>query len=68
MNIGQRVYRLRRQRHWSRLTMQHESGVHALTILSIEHSRQRPRYTTLEQIAAAFDMTTSELLKGVSDE
>lgn len=65
--IGDRVYKLRRERDWSREKLGELAGIGRMTVYSLEEGRRMPSYTTLERIAIAFDMTMDKLYEGVGE-
>ena len=53
---------LRKERHWSQLTLAAESDVSPGMIGEIETGKKNPSLETLDKIAAAFDIPTYRLL------
>jgi transcriptional regulator with XRE-family HTH domain len=64
--FGQRVLELRAKREWTqRQLSEHAEGLDTGYISRIEHGQFEPCLGSLAQLAGAFGLTLSELLKGL---
>jgi transcriptional regulator with XRE-family HTH domain len=63
--LGERVRRLREKRDWSQEEFAAQSGLHRTWVGSIERAERGTTLLTLLMIARSFDMTVSELLRGL---
>ena len=63
--LGKRVRKLRLQRHWSQQYLASLIDVEQAYISSIERGEYGPSVRRIAEIAAAFDMTLSELFEGI---
>ena len=64
--LGERIVKLRQQREWTQQQVSDQAdGLERAFISRIESGQIEPCLGTLSALAKAFDMTISELLKGV---
>jgi transcriptional regulator with XRE-family HTH domain len=63
--FGKRVRQLRDDRGWTQERLAEAAEMHAVQISHIEHGRNNAKLTTVCQLARAFGMTASELLRSV---
>jgi ribosome-binding protein aMBF1 (putative translation factor) len=63
--LGERVRRLREKRGWSQEEFAARSGLHRTWVGSIERAERGTTLLTLLMISRCFDMTVSELLRGL---
>jgi transcriptional regulator with XRE-family HTH domain len=64
--LGERIAKLRQQRKWTQQEVSdHAGGLERAFISRIESGRVEVCLGTLAVLARAFDLTLSELLKGV---
>lgn len=60
--VGTRVRKLREARDWSQIELGRRAGLSNQIISRIEGDRVEPKLSSLDRIAAAFGVTTAELL------
>jgi transcriptional regulator with XRE-family HTH domain len=66
--IGGRIARLRKEHHWSLRQLAGRSGLSHVHIADLEKGRSaNPTQDTLAKLAAAFGMSSEELLAGTRD-
>jgi transcriptional regulator with XRE-family HTH domain len=63
--FGKRLGSLRKERDWTFVYLSEHSGIAVSFLHALEHGKQEPTLTTLDILAKSFDMTMSELLKGL---
>jgi len=63
--LGRRVRNLRDVRGWSQEHFAHRAGLDHADLDGLERGQQDPTLVTLETVASALGMTTSELLDGI---
>jgi XRE family transcriptional regulator, regulator of sulfur utilization len=63
--FGERIRKLRRRRGWGQIDLAVESGISRQNISLIENGRIEPLLGTVEALAGSFDLTISQLMKGV---
>lgn len=63
--LGMRIRYLRQERKWSQEDLALEAGVNKNYICDLENGRRNPSLEILEKIAIAFDISLSELFKGI---
>ena len=63
--LGERVRRLRVARGWAQSDLAAHSGIGRQFISDLENGKQEPRLRTLETLANSFDMTVSQLMRGL---
>lgn len=67
MNLADRLIGLRKDRDWSTSEVAKRCGVSRTMWFQIEHSQSSPTLTTLEKIAAGFELNVIELLAPLYD-
>ena len=65
--VGQNVRRFRKERGLSQEDLAFESGIHRTYISGVERGVRNPTIVILEEIAAALDVPTWELVKDHED-
>ncbi|MFZ1009656.1 MAG: helix-turn-helix transcriptional regulator [Candidatus Sulfotelmatobacter sp.] len=65
VKFGKRLGALRQERGWTYTYMSEHSGVATTFLHGLEHGTKEPCLNTLDVLAKSFDMTMSELLKGI---
>jgi transcriptional regulator with XRE-family HTH domain len=65
VKFGKRLGGLRKERDWTFVYLSEHSGIAVSFLHSLEHGQQEPTLTTLDVIAKSFDMSMSELLRGI---
>jgi len=65
LRFGQRLRRLRLRRSWSQIDLAVVSGIGRTFISNMENGRHEPRLQTLADLAATFDMSISQLMRGL---
>ncbi|HTV81603.1 MAG TPA: helix-turn-helix transcriptional regulator [Acidobacteriaceae bacterium] len=63
--LGQRIRSLRRKRGWRQLDLAEQAGINENYVSDLELGRKEACLQTLKALASAFEITLSELLKGV---
>ena len=63
--LGERIRKLRVERGWRQIDLAEESGIHENYVSDLELGRKEVCLRTLQTLARAFDLTMSELLKGL---
>lgn len=63
--LGMRIKFLRKERKWSQEDLALEAGVNKNYISDLENGRRNPSLEILEKIAIAFNISLSELFKGI---
>lgn len=65
--LAARLKQLRKARRISQEDFAHKAGLHRVGYGWIEQQKRTPNLATLAKIAAAFDISLSELFRGVGD-
>jgi len=65
--LGQRVRSLREKGGWSQEAFAYEKKFGRAFMSALENGKKDVRFSTLCKLARAFDITPSELLKGIND-
>lgn len=65
VRFGNRMRKLRKERGWSQIYFAVHSGLARTFVLDIEKARKEPCLRTLEVIAKSFDLTVSQLTRGL---
>jgi transcriptional regulator with XRE-family HTH domain len=65
VKFGKRLAALRTERKWTLTYMEQHSGLSESFLYEMEHGIKEPCLNTLDVLAKSFDMSMSELLKGV---
>lgn len=65
VRFGKRLGTLRKEQKWTFVYLSEHSGIAVSFLHALEHGQQEPTLTTLDVLAKSFDMSVSELLKGV---
>lgn len=63
--VGALIRHHRNARGWSQEELAHEAGVHRTYVSSLERGRRNPTITILHKLAAAMEMTVSDMLEGL---
>jgi transcriptional regulator with XRE-family HTH domain len=63
--LGMRIRYLRKRKGWSQEDLALEANVNKNYICDLEKGRRNPTLKLLEKISLAFDITISELTKGL---
>lgn len=63
--LGMRIRFLRNERKWSQEDLSLESNVNKNYICDLENGHRNPSLEILERISDAFDISLSELFKGI---
>ena len=63
--LGMRIRFLRQNRHWSQEDLALNANVNKNYICDLENGRRNPSREILERSAVAFNISLSELFKGV---
>ena len=65
IRFGKRLGALRKKEKWTFVYLSEHSGIATSFLHALEHGTQEPSLTTLDILAKSFELTISELLKGV---
>jgi XRE family transcriptional regulator, regulator of sulfur utilization len=65
VRLGQKINRLRKSRGWTFIDLAIDSGVAKSTVQEVVKGSTDPRLNTIDALAGSFDMTLSELFKGL---
>ena len=63
--LGMRIRFLRKERSWSIEDLALEASINKNYLCDLENGRRNPSLEILERIAKAFDISLSELFRGV---
>jgi XRE family aerobic/anaerobic benzoate catabolism transcriptional regulator len=63
--LGERIRQLRLKRGWKQIDLAEEAGMHENYVSDLELGRKEICLRMLQMLARAFDLTPSELLKGI---
>jgi transcriptional regulator with XRE-family HTH domain len=63
--LGERIRLLRQDRGWRQIDLAEEAGIHENYVSDLEQGHKEICLRMIQSVAAAFDMTPSELLKGI---
>lgn len=63
--FGARLRRLRLKRGWNQVDLAAHSGIGRTFISNMENGKHEPRLQTLADLAATFDMSISQLMRGL---
>lgn len=63
--LGNRVRKLRLKRGWYQVDLAAHSGINRVAISNLERGKQEARLKTLKALAESFDLTISQLLRGL---
>ena len=63
--LGMRIKFLRKERNWSQEDLALEANINKNYICDLENGRRNPSLDVLERIAIAFNISLTELFKGV---
>ena len=65
LRFGKRLGELRKERGWTYTYLSEHSGIATTFLHNLEHGRKEPCLNTLDILAKSFDLTISELMRGV---
>jgi len=65
VRFGKRLGALRKEKKWSLTYLEQHSGLDGAFLFDLEHGEKEPCLNTLDILAKSFDMTLSELMRGV---
>lgn len=65
VRLGLRIRKLREKRGWGQEDLAAESGIGKPFISRLENGRREPCLRTMEAIAGSFDMSVSQLMRGL---
>jgi len=66
VEVGKRIRELRKKRGWRQIDLAEHSGVHEVHISDLEHGKREVGLRNLAALAAAFGLSLSEFLKGIT--
>jgi len=67
VRFGRRIRAIRRKRGWTQVYLAEHTGLGSVYISQLEHGRKEPGLRTIEILALGFDMTPSQLLRGINE-
>jgi len=65
VQLGEKIRQLRKKRGWRQIDLAEQSGIHEVHISDRERGAREVGLRHLAALAAAFEMSLSEFLKGV---
>jgi transcriptional regulator with XRE-family HTH domain len=65
VQLGEKIRQLRKKRGWRQIDLAEQSGIHEVHISDLERGAREVGLRHLAALAAAFEMSLSEFLKGV---
>jgi transcriptional regulator with XRE-family HTH domain len=65
VRFGNRIRRLREKRGWTQVYLAEHTGLGSVYISQLEHGKKEPGLRTVEILAIGFELTPSQLLRGV---
>ncbi len=65
VQLGERIRQLRKKRGWRQIDLAEQSGIHEVHISDLERGAREVGLRHLAALAASFEMSLSEFLKGV---
>ncbi|WP_263359925.1 helix-turn-helix domain-containing protein [Acidicapsa ligni] len=65
IQLGEKIRQLRKKRSWRQIDLAEQSGIHEVHISDLERGAREVGLRHLAALAAAFEMSLSEFLKGV---
>ena len=65
VQLGERIRQLRKKRGWRQIDLAQHSGIHEVHISDLERGVREVGLRHLAALAAAFELSLSEFLKGV---
>ncbi|MDR3734289.1 MAG: helix-turn-helix transcriptional regulator [Acidobacteriaceae bacterium] len=66
IQLGERIRELRKKRGWRQIDLAEQAGIHEVHISDLERGTREVGLRHLAALAAAFDLSLSEFLKGVN--
>jgi transcriptional regulator with XRE-family HTH domain len=67
VRFGRRIRAIRRKRGWTQVYLAEHTGLGSVYISQLEHGKKEPGLRTIEILALGFDMTPSQLLRGIGE-
>lgn len=65
VRFGRRIRDLRRKRGWTQVYLAQHTGLGSVYISQLESGKKEPGLRTIEILALGFDLTPSQLLRGI---
>jgi transcriptional regulator with XRE-family HTH domain len=65
IQLGERIRELRKERGWRQIDLAEQAGIHEVHISDLERGAREVGLRHLAALAAAFDLSLSEFLKGI---
>lgn len=65
ISLGKRIRELRKARGWRQIDLAEEAGINENYVSDLEHGRKEICLRTIQTVAHAFEMKTSDLLQGI---
>jgi transcriptional regulator with XRE-family HTH domain len=65
VQLGEKIRQLRKEKGWRQIDLAEQSGIHEVHISDLERGAREVGLRHLAALAAAFEMSLSEFLKGV---
>ena len=66
IQLGERIRQLRKKRGWRQIDLAQHSGIHEVHISDLERGVREVGLRHLSALAAAFELSLSEFLKGIN--
>jgi transcriptional regulator with XRE-family HTH domain len=63
--FGKRIRTLRKKRGWTQVYLAAHTGLGSVYISQLESGKKEPGLRTIEILAISFDLTPSQLLRGI---
>ena len=65
VRFGKRIRQLRTKRGWTQVYLAEHTGLGSVYISQLEHGKKEPGLRTVEILADSFEISPSQLLKGI---
>ena len=63
--FGEKIRRLRKKKGWKLVELSVETGLGRVFLSNLENGKHEPKLGTIKKLSNAFDLTISQLLKGL---
>jgi len=63
--FGEKIRRLRKKKGWKLVELSVETGLGRVFLSNLENGKHEPKLGTIKKLSDAFDLTISQLLKGL---
>ncbi len=65
VRFGRRIRKLREKRGWTQVYLAEHTGLGSVYISQLENGKKEPGLRTIEILAIGFELTPSQLLRGI---